>query len=63
MKKLTKENKDKSAKELTIEIAKLRGDIAKAVLASKASPAKDTNAVAKMRKKLAVLLTLSSQAK
>lgn len=63
MKKFTKDNKDKSKKELAVEIAKLRGDIAKAVLASKASPAKDTNAVAKMKKKLAVLLTLSSQAK
>lgn len=63
MKKLTKEYKEKSKKELGVEIAKLRGEITKAVLSRKASPQKDTNSVAKMKKKLAVLLTLESQAK
>lgn len=63
MRKLTKEYKEKSKKELNVEIAKLRGEIAKAVLSGKASPVKDTNSVMKMKKKLAVLLTLESQAK
>jgi ribosomal protein L29 len=61
MKKITKEFKDKSVKELENEIAKIRGEIAKTRLSIKASPAKDTNALSKMKKKLAVLLTLVSQ--
>ncbi len=63
MKKITKEFKDKLPKELEAEIAKLRNEIAKTVLSMKASPAKDTNTVMKMKKKLAVLLTLQSQKK
>ncbi len=63
MKKITKEYKDKSPKELENEIAKLRGEIAKTTLSMKASPAKDTNTVMKMKKKLAVLLTLQTQKK
>lgn len=63
MRKITKELKDKTNKELNAEITKLREDIAKTILSSKTSPAKDTNVIAKMKKRLAVLLTLESQKK
>lgn len=61
MRKITKEFKGKTEKEFAAEIAKLRNEMAKARLTSKASPVKDTNSVTKMKKKLAVLLTLESQ--
>lgn len=63
MRKITKELKDKTNKELNAEITKLREDIAKTILSSKTSPAKDTNLITKKKKRLAVLLTLESQKK
>jgi len=61
MKKITKEYREKSDKEIGAEIEKLRLEIAKTSLSGKSSPVKDTNLVYKMKKKLAVLLTIKSQ--
>ncbi len=63
MKKITKEFRAMDEKKLEKEVWSLRSKIAKTILSQKSSPAKDTNTLAKKRKKLAVLLTVLSDKK
>lgn len=61
MKKIIKEQDSKSILASQKESYDLRKEIATMVLNSKVNPQKDTNAISKKRKKLAVLLTSISQ--
>jgi ribosomal protein L29 len=61
MKKVTHDLAGKSIEELQKEVAVLKADIAKLFSTRKAKPEKDTNAIAKKQKKLAVALTLITQ--
>ncbi|PIQ72771.1 hypothetical protein COY13_03100 [Candidatus Roizmanbacteria bacterium CG_4_10_14_0_2_um_filter_36_35] len=63
MKKLTKQYRDKTVKELTQETMILIEEIAKLRLSQKSAPAKDTNLLMKKRKQLAVLLTVLTEKK
>ena len=63
MKKTRTELKNKSLKDLEKEEQKLREEIAKMKLEAKVNPLKDTNALVKKRKRLAVVLTLLSEKK
>ncbi len=58
MNKLTKELVEKSEKVLAKEIMELRKEIAKLILEQKVNPQKDTNVIAKKKKRLAVMLTV-----
>ncbi|MBI2049722.1 hypothetical protein HYT32_02365 [Candidatus Roizmanbacteria bacterium] len=60
MKKIIKEYKDKSVKELEAEERKLREEITKSRLERKTAQVKDTNVLARKRKRLAVVLTLKT---
>lgn len=53
----------KPLKDLVKEITKLREEITKLLMDMKANPPKDTNAVAKKRRKLATLLTVFNSKK
>lgn len=63
MKKLTKSFQSKTVSELEKEEKKLREEIGKLRLEWKVNPPKDTNAIFKKRKELAVILTVISQKK
>lgn len=63
MKKKISELKGKSKDELEKEVQALREEISKLKLEFKVNPAKDTNILAKKRKKLAVILTLIGEKK
>ena len=63
MKKSTKELQSKSIKELEKTGVSLHEEIAKSRLQEKVSPGKDTNAIHKKKKHLAVILTVISQKK
>ena len=58
MTKSLKELKQKTEKELVSETVALRNEIARQELEKKANPQKDTNLIAKKRKKLAQVLTI-----
>lgn len=60
MKKIVKEYKDKSAKELGVEEKKLRDELNKSIMETKVKQEKDTNLVSKKRKRLAIVLTIKS---
>jgi ribosomal protein L29 len=57
-KKDIQEIRGKDQKILKKEIDKIRNEIAKLRISHYSSPTKDTNTVSKMRKKLAVMLTI-----
>lgn len=61
MKKVTQDLAGKSIEELKKEAAVLKADIARLFSTRKAKPEKDTNAVVKKQKRLAVALTLITQ--
>ncbi len=61
MKKVTKDLAGKSIEELLKEVASLKESIAKLLSTRKAKPEKDTNAISKKQKRLAVALTLITQ--
>ncbi|GAB4219030.1 MAG: hypothetical protein Fur009_3070 [Candidatus Microgenomates bacterium] len=63
MKKIVKELKNKSIKELEKERDLLSQEIAKLRLSMKINPPKDTNLLIKKRKQLAVILTILSEKK
>ena len=63
MKKKISELKGKSKDELEKEVQALREEISKLKLEFKVNPGKDTNILAKKRKKLAVILTLIGEKK
>ncbi len=63
MKKSVKEIKDKTVQELEKQAVSLVEEIAKLKLSEKSTPVKDSNAIAKKRKYLAVLLTVLSEKK
>lgn len=63
MKKITKEYKTKTRKELEKIVQHLREEIAKLRLEAKVNPPKDTNLLVKKRKTLALILTLISEKK
>ncbi|KKQ23627.1 MAG: hypothetical protein US40_C0002G0170 [Candidatus Roizmanbacteria bacterium GW2011_GWC2_37_13] len=63
MRKLTKQYREKTVKELTKEITGLEEEITKLRLVQKGTPAKDTNILIKKRKQLAVLLTILTEKK
>ncbi len=63
MKKEIKELKSKSLSELEKQALSLREEIAKLKLEIKVNPAKDTNLLMKKRKKLAVILTVTTEKK
>lgn len=63
MKKLTKQYREKSLKELEKEVTILREEITKMKLNQKVSPPKDVNLLFKKKKQLAVLLTVMSEKK
>ena len=58
MRKLTKEYQNKAKNELQEEIEKVRMEIAKFKLEWKSNPPKDTNVIAKAKRKIAVMQTL-----
>lgn len=58
MKKIVKELQGKSKEELHKEATSIREEMAKTILASASQPVKDTNTVSKLKKRLAVVLTL-----
>lgn len=61
MKKLTQEYTSKSQEELKKQIEDLNMQIAKLEIEKKAKPAKDTNAIHKLRKRIAVIRTVIRQ--
>lgn len=63
MKKITKELLDKSVKQLKKEAGELRVEIARSILSAHVTKPKDTNAITKKRKRLAVTLTVVRQKK
>ncbi len=63
MKKIVKEYKQKTIKELEKEKELLSQEIAKLKVSFKVNPPKDTNLLIKKRKQLAVLLTVLSEKK
>lgn len=60
---MTKNYTGKKPQELEKEEATLRREIAKLTLEAKSNPQKDSNAIFKKRKQLAVLLTIKNQTK
>lgn len=58
MKKSTKNLQEKNIKELNKEIVDLKEEITKLNLSKKSFPVKDTNALFKKKKQLAVFLTV-----
>ncbi len=63
MKKHIKEIQGKSIKDLEQDIKTIRTEIATMIIQRKVNPQKDTNAIVKKRKHLAVLLTIYSEKK
>lgn len=63
MKKIVKELKAKSIKELEKQRDLLSEEIAKLKISMKVNPPKDTNLLMKKRKQLAVILTILSEKK
>lgn len=63
MKKLVKELKSKTIKELEKEIQNLEKEIIKLTIDFKVNPPKDTNILKKTKKKLAILLTVLREKK
>lgn len=63
MKKITKQYSGKSVQDLEKEELSLRKELSKLNLESKVSQPKDTNAIMKTRKKLAVVLTVMGMKK
>ncbi len=63
MKKLTKNLRDKSIKELIKAEQDLRKTIGKMMLEGKTNPPKDTNSLFKKRKELAATLTILAEKK
>ena len=63
MKKISREFKGKSVADLEKEEKKIREEIGKSKLELKVNPPKDSNALFKKRKKLAVILTLINEKK
>jgi ribosomal protein L29 len=63
MKKIVKQYKEKTLKELEKETILMREEIAKMRLTQKTSPPKDTNLLFKKRKQLANLLTVLTEKK
>lgn len=61
MKKIVEELKKKDFNLIKKEIQKLKEEIAKLILENKAHPKKDTNIIKKMRKKLAIMLTVLTE--
>lgn len=61
MKKVTKECINKTVEELKKEVESLHRDIAKFEIEKKAKPQKDTNMIFKMKKRLAVIMTVIRQ--
>lgn len=61
MKKITKEYITKTVEEMKKEVEALHKEIAKLEIERKAKPQKDSNMVFKMKKRLAVILTVISQ--
>ncbi|QQS43957.1 50S ribosomal protein L29 [Candidatus Roizmanbacteria bacterium] len=61
MKKVTKEYINKTAEELKKEVESLHKEIARLEIERKAKPQKDSNMIFKMKKRLAVVLTLIRQ--
>ena len=58
MKKLTKEYSVKTAVELKKEIGSIGLEIARLLIERKVKPAKDTNTIQKMKKRIAVMRTI-----
>jgi len=63
MTKLIKELQTKTVKDLEKEVVSLHSEIAKLSVEKKVKPEKDTNLLAKKRKRLAVVMTLIIQKK
>ncbi|MEN9327533.1 MAG: hypothetical protein RI947_341 [Candidatus Parcubacteria bacterium] len=63
MRKLTAELSKIKSTDMNKQIISVREEIAKLKLEEKVNPQKDTNLIAKKKKRLAVLLTLFSQTK
>ena len=63
MKNIRSEFKGKAVGELEKEVGKLREEMAKLKFEIKVNPPKDTNALFKKRKRLAVVLTLMGEKK
>lgn len=63
MKKHVKEIQGKSMKDLEQDIKVVRTEIANMIMQKKVNPQKDTNAIVKKRKHLAVLLTIHREKK
>ncbi len=61
MKKAVQDLKQKSIKELELEVLKLREEIAKNKMDRKVNPTKDTNIISNKRRRLALLQTLVTQ--
>lgn len=61
MKKIIKDLRPKNLKELDKEIAKVKEEMTKLTIEQRVSPTKDTNQVYKMRRRLAVMLTLAQE--
>lgn len=63
MKKHIKEIQGKSIKDVEQDIKAVRTEIANMIMQKKVNPQKDTNAIVKKRKQLAVLLTIHREKK
>lgn len=63
MRKITKEIRQKTLKELLKETDDLKKEISKLKLEWKVNPPKDTNALYKKRKRLSVILTVIGEQK
>lgn len=61
MKKITKEYINKTVEEMKKEVESLHKEIAKLEIEKKAKPQKDSNMIFKMKKRLAVILTVIRQ--
>lgn len=61
MKKNTKDLQGKSVQHTDQDIATVRQEIARMILEKKTNPQKDTNAIGKKKKHLAVLLTIRAE--
>jgi len=61
MKKITKEYTNKTVEELKKEVESMHKEIAKLEIEKRAKPQKDSNMLFKMKKRLAVILTMMRQ--
>lgn len=61
MKKLTKEYTEKSVADMNKEIAEVSKNMARMKIEAKVKPNKDTNAMQKMKKRIAVMKTVIRQ--